>query len=259
MSYIIKTMKKFINMKGGVMSDFFDIHSHILPGIDDGARSLEDTKKILHLAYSQGIRHIIATPHFREERFMSTLDEISLAFQEVEQLIISEGLDINLYLGQEIYFTSNTAPLLLEGEILTMADSNYVLLEFSPRTEYGYIKSGLQSVIMSGFWPILAHFERYDNLVSDWNHIDEIVNMGVGIQLNASTVTGSVFSKHTRLARKLLKYDIVDFIATDTHNYDSRGPKLNDCVIYIEKKHGKDRVNRLLYENPMKLINNEGI
>ena len=241
------------------MSDFFDIHSHLLPGLDDGARTIEDSKRMLHIAYSEGIRNIIVTPHFREEMFMSSLDEINSAYYEVKQLIVNEGLDINLYLGQEIYYSSNTSTLLLDKKILTMAGSDYVLLEFSPNTAYQYIKSALQNTIMSGFWPILAHFERYDNIVSNWNNIEEIINMGVCVQVNASTITGSPLSKHTRLAKKLLKYDMVDFIATDSHNDRSRDPRLNDCVTYIDKKYGRSYTNKLLYENPMKLVNNESI
>lgn len=140
-----------------------------------------------------------------------------------------------------------------------MAGSDYVLLEFLPKTDYQYIKSALQTIIMSGFWPILAHFERYVNIVNNWNHIDEILHMGVCIQVNASTITGPSLNKSTRLVRRLLKYDIIDFIATDTHNDSSRPPNLSDCVEYINKKYGRDYVDKLLYENPMRLINNEEI
>ena len=241
------------------MNEYFDIHSHILPGLDDGAKNIEDSKQMLYTAYNNGIRHIIATPHFHEERFTSTLEEIRTSYEQVKRLIIDLGLDINLYLGQEIYYSSNTPSLLLEHKILTMADSDYVLLEFSTKATFQYIKSALQTIIMSGYIPILAHFERYDDIVSDWNHIDEIFDMGIYIQVNASTITGSIRHKPTRLVRKLLKYDMVHFMATDTHNNGTRPPNLQECINYLDKKYGQAHVDRLLHTNPSKIINNEEI
>lgn len=241
------------------MSGYFDIHSHILPGLDDGAKSLDDSKEMLYIAYDNGINHIIATPHYRENRFTSGIEEIQGAYNQVKDLIAREGLDISLYLGNEIYYSHDTSSLLIDGKILTMADSDYVLLEFSPASSYPYIKTALSNIIMSGYWPILAHFERYDNLVYNWEYIDEIINMGVLIQINSSTITGSVLAKPTRLVKKLLKYDLVDFIATDTHNNSNRAPSLEPCITYLGKKYGQDLVNKLLYINPMKIINNEYI
>ncbi|NLJ89823.1 MAG: hypothetical protein GX323_02900 [Clostridiales bacterium] len=239
------------------MPDYFDIHSHILPGLDDGAKTADDTRQMLYKAYESGIRNIIATPHFREERFTSSVSKNMAAYERVKELIEEEGLDINLYLGNELYYSSNISNLLLNNEVLTMAGSDYVLIEFSPSTPYQNIKSGLQNIIMSGYWPILAHFERYDNIVSNRGRIEEIYNMGVCIQINASTITGPIFNKRTKLAKKLLKYNMVDFIATDSHNSDSRSPDLSNCIAYISKKYGNNLLNKLLYVNPSKIINNE--
>lgn len=241
------------------MSEYFDIHSHILPSIDDGAINLDHSKKMLHMAYEHGIRHIIATPHFREGMFTSSKEEICLAFNEVSKLIESEGLDITLYLGSEIYYSHNICSKLLTNEIHTMADSNYVLVEFNPGESYTYIRNALQDLIMNGYWPILAHFERYVNIVNKEEHIDEVYKMGVCIQINASTITGPLLSKPTRLVRKLLKYDMVHFIATDTHNTKARAPLLKDCIDYLHNKYGQEYVNILLYINPMKIINNQQI
>lgn len=211
------------------------------------------------MAYDDGVRNIIATPHFREERFTSTVQENIAVYEEVKELILKLGLDIRLYLGNEIFYSSNTSTLLLNKEVLTMADSDYVLLEFSPSSPYQYIKSALQNIIMSGYWPIMAHFERYNNIVDNWDNIKEIYDMGVCIQINTSTITGAIFNKHTKLAKKLLKYEMVDFIATDSHNLDSRSPNLAECISFISKKYGQDLVDKLLYTNPRKIINNEEI
>ena len=215
------------------------------------------------MAYKDGIRHIIATPHFREGRFTSSKEDILLAYKKTKELIIEEGLDISLHLGNEIFFIHNVSELLINKDIFTMADSDYVLIEFSPSSSYQYIKSALQTLIMNGYFPILAHFERYNNIIDNWNYIDEFYDMGVYFQVNASTITGSITKKPARFARKLLKYNLIDFIATDTHNdsngYSSRTPTVNKCVSYLQKNYGQDLVDRLLHINPSKIISNDEV
>lgn len=234
-----------------------------MPGLDDGASNLEETKNMLHMAYNEGIRHIIATPHFREERFTSSKHDINLAYKKTKELILQEGLDINLYLGNEIYFSHNVSELLISNNIYTMAGSDYVLVEFSPSSSYQYIKSALQTLIMNGYFPILAHFERYNNIVNNWSYIDELYDMGIYFQVNASTITGAITKKPTRFVRKLLKYNMIHFIATDTHNdsngYSSRTPTINKCVSYLQKSYGQDLVNMLLHFNPSKIITNDEV
>lgn len=257
-------LKKLVSFLGGdSISGYFDIHNHILPGLDDGASNIEETKNMLHVAYKEGIRHIIATPHFREDRFPTSKQDVNLAYEKTKEIILQEGLDISLYLGNEVYFSHNVSELLVNNGIFTLAGSDYVLVEFSPSSSYQYIKSALQTLIINGFFPILAHFERYNNIINNWDYIDEFYNMGVYFQVNASTVIGSIIKKPTRFVRKLIKYDMVDFIATDAHNdnsgYSSRTPTISTCVSYLQKNYGQDLVYRLLHLNPSKIITNEEV
>lgn len=213
------------------------------------------------MAYNEGIRYIITTPHFREGMFVSSNQEIESAYAKVKELIVQEGLDINIYLGNEIFFSHKAFDKLINNEIYTLANSNYILVEFSPNSQYYYIKSSLQTLIMGGYYPILAHFERYNHISSNWDHINELFDLGVYFQINASTLSGSIRHKPTRYARKLLKYGMVDFIGTDGHNdnsgLSSRTPTIKECVSYISKNYGQGLVDKLLYSNPRKIILNE--
>lgn len=250
-----------IYVGGDNISEYFDVHSHVLPGLDDGAKNIEESKNMIHMAYNEGISHIIATPHFREGMFTSSKEDIESSYNKVKELIAQEGLDINIYLGNEVFFSHSVCDKLINNEIYTLADSNYVLVEFSPNAQYHYIKSALQTLMMSGYYPILAHFERYINVISNWDHVNEIFDMGVYFQVNASTLSASVTRKPTRFARKLLKYGMVDFIATDGHNdhhgSPSRIPTIKKSVSYISKNYGQDLVDKILYSNPSKIISNE--
>ena len=239
------------------MSGYFDIHSHILPALDDGSTSLEETKRMLQISYHEGIRNIIATPHFRQGRFLSTKDEIKKAYKEVQKMIQEENMDINLYYGNEIYYSHDVADLLLNKEIYTLANTDYVLVEFSTVATFNEIKSGLQDLIMNGFCPIIAHFERYKNLQNKWGQVEEIIDMGAYIQVNSSSFIGGKDRNRLKFAKKLLKYNMIHFIAADAHGETKRPPSFMPCLSMIQKKYGEERVNHIIKINPSKLINNE--
>lgn len=239
------------------MFGYFDIHSHILPNLDDGSTSLEETKKMLQISYKEGIDNIIATPHFRLGRFLSTKDEIKEAYNKVQQMIQEENLSINLYYGNEIYYSHDIADLLLNKQIYTLANTDYVLVEFSTLATFNEIKSGLQDLIMNGFWPIIAHFERYKNIYNKWRQIEEIIGIGAYIQVNSSSFFGGKDRSRLKFVKKLLKYNMIHFIAADAHGETKRPPTFRTSLSMIQKKYGEERVNTIMKINPRKLINNE--
>lgn len=241
------------------MLGYFDIHSHILPGIDDGAQSLTETVKMLHIAHKEGIRSIITTPHFHEGRFRISKKQIREALHKVEQAIKDENLDISLYLGNEIYYSQSSLELLIKKQIFTLAESNYVLVEFSPMAPFQYIKSGLQSFVLNGYWPILAHVERYKSVAKDIDRVYDLIELGGYIQVNAGTVAGDLGRKNQRIVKKLLKNNTVHFIGTDSHSERSRAPRMEKSISYIRKKFGEDMVKELFYINPKKIIENKYI
>lgn len=239
--------------------DFIDIHSHILPQLDDGARNLEQTISMLKIAYSEGIRRMIATVHYREGRQMHSRQTLEKTLDMVKDKIRDSLPQMELYLGEEIYYSHQCVELLNQKEIFGLAGSRYVLIEFSPGVDFTYMKSGLARLIYEGYMPILAHVERYECLHKATDFVMDLVDMGTYLQANSKSITGESGRAYKKLTKQLFKYSLIHFIATDTHNDNSRQPKMLKSYEYVCKNYGEEYANRLYMSNPHKIITNQYI
>lgn len=163
-----------------------DVHAHILPGVDDGARDMDEALKMLKCAASQGIRAVIATPHYSRRRGVSGLESLLDALQES---IRKEYPDFVLYPGQETYYHKELAECLNQGKALTMAGSRYVLVEFDPGVSYEYLFRGIRSLLYAGYFPVLAHVERYGCLYRE-ERFAELNDAGCVYQMNYNSLEG---------------------------------------------------------------------
>lgn len=241
------------------MRKFIDIHSHILPSVDDGAKDMEMTLQMLRTAKQQEIEQIIATPHYNPQRSRFSQEDIQRSYDQVCTLIQEKVPGIQLHLGNEVFYSYSVAEGLEKGEILTLAGSDYVLVEFRPDTDFRTMQQALSNIQMAGYLPILAHIERYAVLLKDFALAEELHEMGVHIQVNASSVTGNNGWKVKRYIARLMKYDLLDFIATDAHSDGHRAPHLKEAAQYLDKKMGTEYTDKILYDNPTKIITNEYI
>lgn len=253
------TKHRIVHRSGSIMIDYIDIHSHILPNLDDGSNSIEQTINMLKVAYKEGIRTIIITPHYHEGRAINSLANIedTLNLVKIKAADLNQKIDIKV--GCEIYYSHSTVELLRKKQLPTMAGSRYVLIEFSHLAEYQFIKNAVQSLMLEGYSPILAHIERYGSILKDIDRVEELVEMGAYIQVNAMSVIGDSGMAVHGFVKKLLKHNLVHFIATDCHNDKSRAPKLAKSVGYIAKKYGEDYAIQLVHDNPLKILQNEYI
>lgn len=236
---------------------FIDMHSHILPQVDDGSRNMEQTISMLKIAYEEGIRTIVATSHYYPGRFEEPAKVLIERLKEVKECIADTLPDMELFLGSEIYYSHDSIRLLKEGVIPAIADTGYILVEFSPFAEYRYLKSGVQDFILEGYIPILAHAERYKNVVKDLDRVMELIDTGVCIQVNAMSITGEMGRNYQRIAKKLLKNQCVHIIATDAHSERSRAPRMKKCYEYAAKKYGIDYAEELFLYNQKKILKNQ--
>lgn len=245
--------------KDDIGKGYIDMHCHIIPHVDDGARSSRQAVKMISIAYENGIRAMIATPHYEVGRYDDNKEEIKKNFEKVKNLVKMQYPDFKLYLGNEVFFSYGVVENLDEGNIYTMAGSNYVLVEFSPNDKYDYIRKSLNEIINGGYTPILAHAERYEEVISSYKNVEKLVDAGAYIQINARTIAGNMGIGIRRKVLKLIKNDLVHFIGTDTHSDGKRSPDLSGCLKYLMKKTDEETVDRLLRKNAMKVINNQDI
>lgn len=241
------------------MKDLIDIHSHILPGVDDGSDNYETSIRMLGRAAKDGISGMILTPHNKPGRRHISFSKLSEKLEKLQNMMRERDIDIDLYIGNELYYRSGILEELQDGTAVTLADSHYVLVEFNPLENYDYIRNGIYSLLMDGYYPILAHVERYRNVCGGNGRVDELVEMGCYIQANAASVMGQAGWGTKRFLGNLLKRRQVHFIATDAHDPVKRAPCLAECARYIGKKYGEDYGRKLFYENPLCVTEDEDI
>ena len=241
------------------MEGFIDVHCHILPALDDGAGNMAKTREMLQIAYEEGIREIVATPHFFASRKSASVELIEATIKEVENQMEEWGFRIKLYPGNEIYYRSEVPDLLEEGQIATLAGSRYVLVEFDPMTEYYSLRDGILKLDSYGYVPILAHTERYECLWKKKEKLQRVKDHGGLIQVNASSFQGGMFDEMAKRARYLMKNELLDFIGTDAHSTGKRSPGMKETASYLYKKLGDKKTNKILVENPRAVIEDRSI
>lgn len=227
-----------------------DIHCHVIPGVDDGAKSYEQAFRMLDIAYKQGIRDIIATPHYMPDEKNASPEMLRNSVEKLQEYADDMLYQMNIYTGNEIYFHGEVANLLDEKKICTLAVTKCVLVEFAPMDDARYIRNSLVELQNRGYNPIIAHVERYVSIAQEpFDKIEELKNMGVLLQVNAGSITGFYGKERKIIAEKLLKKQLVDFIATDAHSDGSRAPQILECAEILDKKCEPDYVRALLYRN----------
>ncbi|MBE5878725.1 MAG: protein-tyrosine-phosphatase [Lachnospiraceae bacterium] len=234
-----------------------DIHSHILPGIDDGSADMEETLQMLMTAEQEGITHMIATPHYKENRLQTNPEQIKALLDKVKKACEEQGIAINLYAGNEVYYFSDIEEAVEEGRLLALNEGNRMLVEFNPYADYKRIRNAVDTVRGLGFHPVIAHVERYDCMLKKPDNVEELYDMDAEIQVNAASITGEAGFKSKMFVHKLLKKHLVHYVGTDAHESKKRAPKMKKCASILRKKFGEEYANELLYENALTNIIND--
>ena len=225
---------------------FKDIHTHILFGVDEGSPDIDTSLEMLRMAYEDGTRDVILTPHFHPKRGMAHYSQIVEHYEILADAAEREFPDMGVYLGREIYYRSEILDNLDKLDEKTMCGSDTVLIEFSPNVQAEKVRGAVLDVVMSGYHPIVAHVERYVCTVKDWDYIYELKQLGADIQINAASVTGDNGWGVQRCVKALLKDHVVDYVASDAHDTTTRTPQLQKCYKYIVKKYGVEYADRIM-------------
>lgn len=234
------------------MKNIVDVHSHVLYGVDDGAPDLQTACAMLQKEYEDGVRILYATPHFRRNMFEPSQERVLEAYEVMKREAARIGID--LYLGCEYHANMEMKQDFKSGRRLTMGDSKCLLIEFSTVSTKQFIKERVYYLLSEGYIPIIAHAERYPVLNGNFDFIDELSQRGCLIQINSGSFLGESGWKIKRFCKRMLMYDLVDLIGSDCHNMKSRRPQMDACAGWLTKKIGYHEAERLLCENPYRLI-----
>lgn len=232
-----------------------EMHCHILPGIDDGAEDMKQSLQMLHIAMEHEIVGAIVTPHGSARDASRERVEKIRRLCRIFRAHAEHRLDIcfPVFPGQEILYSSEVRKCLDEGKLMTMADTSYVLLEFMPSTPYSMLYGAVREMRMGGYVPIMAHVERY-NALREGDRLAELAEAGAKIQMNYSSVGGSIRSQTTRWCRKQLEEQWVDFLSTDMHDPVHRKPDTSSADRWMQKHLDEEYIRLLVQGNARAIL-----
>jgi len=236
-----------------------DLHAHIVFGIDDGARSFEESKEMIKLAIEHGTSIMVATSHFIPETFPYAQ---ALYFERLKLLsdwIESENLPFQLVSGNELLLSRSGIKALIDKQCLTINNSHYVLVETASFMQLIKIEELIDLLIHNGFKPIIAHTERLPWVLEDFKVILEWYENGCIFQVNAESFINKQYKENYKSAFKLLKNGLVHIIASDGHRQNHRQPILSHAYTEILKKTDIEYVEKMFYQNQMRILDDKPI
>lgn len=235
-----------------------DIHTHILPGIDDGSANLNQSMDMAKIAYEVGFTDIITTSHYMENIYEADTKDRRYLINNLSDELNKEGINLKLYNGAEIYFTEEFPDMIARGLIPTLAGSKYVLFELPLTDKVVYLDSLLFKLKKMGLVPIIAHPERYQIVKENIDITEEWIDNGALLQCNYGSILG-IYGKHAKKTLlTLLKKDRVTFLGTDAHSTHLYA-NMDKILKLYKKKIGNKKLEELTEINPKKIINNEDI
>lgn len=234
-----------------------DIHSHILPSVDDGARDIEETFKILNEACDAGFSDIFATSHYIEGEYEFNKTDREFIIEALTNKINEEGLDIKLHIGAEGYISNDFPKLIQAGCVPTLGNSRYVLFELPLRAKVMYTEEVINKLLQLKLIPVIAHPERYELVQDDPNIAIDWVEAGALLQCNYASIIGRYGTNAKETLLKLLDADAVHFLGTDNHRAGSIYTRINEIRKEFRKRIGRDKLYELSELNPRCILNNE--
>jgi len=255
--------------------EMIDIHSHILPGLDDGPQTMEESIRMCRIAYQDGIRTIVATPHTLngvyqngKSTILSKMDELNDALNNSELKLDSairnlcpsgrraqSEIDLRILPGSDVHLCETTLQQVDQGEAVTIGDGGkYIMIEFPSQAIPYQAERVLFQLLGRGLIPIISHPERNLDIGRRPGRYDEIIKMGCFGQVTAMSLTGEFGPKVRQWAEKLLKSWLVHFIASDAHSPNGRPPILSAAVKAAAKIVGKKEAEKMVTEYPKAIL-----
>lgn len=234
-----------------------DVHSHIIPNIDDGAKSIEESYKMIKEAVIAGFTDIISTSHYMENYYEENSKKRQEWINLTNEQLKKDGININLHCGSEIYITENLTNLIKEEKASTLANSNYILFEIPMNNKVRYLEDIIFKIKSLNMIPIIAHPERYSYVQENPNMLISLIEQGVLFQGNYASIIGKygIYAKKT--VKKLLKADMLHFLGTDCHRKNTIYSQMKEIIIELEKIICKEKIQELSTINPRHILENK--
>ncbi len=236
-----------------------DIHAHILPAVDDGAYSLEESLRMIKMAEASGVRAIVATPHCNIPGAFKNYasEELAERLQILQQAVKAAGIKVDIVRGAEIFATKNTPRFLEEGKAWTINNTKYFLVEFAFHEDPEFCMMILEDCYDAGFVPVIAHPERYYFVQEDPQIVYEWYCHGYGIQINKGSLLGRFGRSAYETAQLFMEHGLVSCVSSDAHSAKQRTPHMLEVKRLIDEQYGVDYRKMVLEINPERILRGE--
>ena len=232
---------------------YYDMHSHILPGLDHGASNMETAIEMIQKEAEEGIGHVVLTPHYFSGKDQK--ETIKFQYKKLCEEIKKRNIPVTLYTGNEVMAKEQHLEDIQDSFIETIGETSYLLTEFRRSDSYQYIYNTLKQVQLSGYRPIVAHIERYEALKNK-EAVVSLVQMGALMQVNA----GSFARKHLqKYLVTLAKEGLIHVIGSDCHDLTKRPPGIRCGTDILKKKLSTEQYEKICFKNPEKILKNDYI
>ena len=193
-----------------------DVHSHLIPGIDDGAKTMHDSILLISKLKELGFKKLITTPHIMRDKYPNSSQIIENGLQKLQEKLLEKGITIEIEAASEYFLDEYFLHLVKERDILTFGD-NYVLFELSYTSKPIFLESAIFELISAGYKPVLAHPERYIFLHKNFEEYKWLKRKGLLFQINLNSFSGYYSKDVQKIANKLAEEGLIDFVGSDTH------------------------------------------
>jgi protein-tyrosine phosphatase len=236
-----------------------DLHSHILPGIDDGAPDLATSLAMARMALDDGIKVMACTPHFLPGLYDNEASDVRARVVALSQALTDNSLELILVPGGDIHVRPDFVEAIAAKRILTLNDSRYVLLEPPHVIMPLRLEDLIISLVASGTVPIITHPERLAWIEQNYASLTRMVFAGAWLQITAGSVTGRFGARVQYWTQRLLQDGLVHIMSTDAHNLGSRPPRLSNAVGIVAREIGPVEAQKLVFDRPLAVLHNEAV
>lgn len=240
--------------KIATLNNMIDLHTHLLPNIDDGVETYDESLEILEELEKHGVTKLLLTPHYLPETIYNSprSDNLKL-LSELQKEAAAAGINIELHLGNEIYITPEVSKLLKEKILSPLADSKYLLIELPMSGVFEGHEDVFCNLQTEGYKVILAHPERYISTQKDFSILERLHNQGILFQCNLGSIIGQYGHRAQKTLKKLAKHDLIFAFGTDVHHFRDFS-EIDEAVYRLTRLYGEAKLATLLEDNPLKIV-----
>ncbi len=236
-----------------------DFHTHILPNVDDGAKSTQEALELLKEAKKTGFDTVILTSHYIQNHFEVNVKDRTKLLESIKAMLKENKINMDLVLGNEMYFSDLINEFIKSCDACSINNTKYVLFELPFNIKPNNLYDVIYSMLQNKFIPILAHPERYSFVWKNPNLVKDLIEKGVLIQSNFGSFIGQYGKKAQILVKKLLKNDMIHFLGTDAHRIGTIYSQMPEILSKLKKYIGKEKLELLTETNPRLVLENKDI